>query len=167
MDEFSPLLCRWNCYAKTVVTTTAKCGTTCIGVDENRIAFTLADCGSLLTKILFSYRSTEVWGILIVMKILTERYLGWGVSWRSMVVDRWRAWGILCLHSHFESKHRGALRWLHSTHPYGKIEYDTCFEMIDVVLIEMTNDRPFDMIYDALFDIKWLSYRDDIWPSFR
>ena len=30
-----------------IVTTTAKCGTTCIGVDENRIAFTLADYRSL------------------------------------------------------------------------------------------------------------------------
>ncbi len=44
-------------YLNPIVTTTAKCGTTCIGVDENRIAFTLADCGSLLTKIPFSYRS--------------------------------------------------------------------------------------------------------------
>ena len=38
--------------------------------------------------------------------------------------------------------------------PYGKIEYDACFEMIDVVLIEMTNDSPINMIYDALSDIK-------------
>ena len=47
-------------YLNSIVSTTAKCGTICIGVDENRIAFILADCDSLLIKILFSYRSTEV-----------------------------------------------------------------------------------------------------------
>ena len=47
-------------YLNSIVSTTAKCGTICIGVDENRIAFILADRGSLLTKILFSFRCTEV-----------------------------------------------------------------------------------------------------------
>ena len=49
------------------------------GVDENLDSITLAGFGSLLTKILFSYRSTEVYGILIVMKIPTERSRSWGL----------------------------------------------------------------------------------------
>ena len=40
---------------------------------------TLAGFGSLLTKILFSFRSTEVYGILIVMKIPAERSRSWGL----------------------------------------------------------------------------------------
>ena len=39
----------------------------------------LVGFGSLLTKILFSYRSTEVYGILIVMKIPAERSRSWGL----------------------------------------------------------------------------------------
>ena len=49
------------------------------GVDENLDSITLAGFGSLLTKILFSFRSTEVYGILIVMKIPTERSRSWGL----------------------------------------------------------------------------------------
>jgi len=49
------------------------------GVDENLDSITLAGFGSLLTKIPFSYRSTEVYGILIVMKIPTERSRSWGL----------------------------------------------------------------------------------------
>ena len=88
-----------------IVTTTAKCGTTCIGVDENRIAFILADRGSLLTKILFSFRSTEVYGILIVMKIPTERGRSWGLrsgSWPLIGVVREVC---ICLHSLLGSMH--------------------------------------------------------------
>ena len=48
------------------------------GVDENLDSITLAGFGSLLTKILFSYRSTEVSGTLIVMKVPTERSRSWG-----------------------------------------------------------------------------------------
>ena len=55
------------------------CGTTGTGVDENRIGLCLAGFGSLLTKILFSFKSTEVYGILIVMKIPTERSRSWGL----------------------------------------------------------------------------------------
>ena len=49
------------------------------GVDENLDSITLVGFGSLLTKILFSYRSTEVYGILIVMKIPAERSRSWGL----------------------------------------------------------------------------------------
>lgn len=49
------------------------------GVDENMIKGFTQGFGSLLTKILFSYRSTEVYGILIVMKIPTERSRSWGL----------------------------------------------------------------------------------------
>ena len=55
------------------------CGTTGTGVDENMDSIMLAGFGSLLTKILFSFRSTEVYGILIVMKIPTERSRSWGL----------------------------------------------------------------------------------------
>ena len=48
------------------------------GVDENLDSITLVGFGSLLTKILFSYRSTEVSGTLIVMKVPTERSRSWG-----------------------------------------------------------------------------------------
>ena len=49
------------------------------GVDENLDSIMLAGFGSLLTKILFSYRSTEVYGVLIVMKTPTERSRSWGL----------------------------------------------------------------------------------------
>ena len=55
------------------------CGTTGTGVDENIDSIMLAGFGSLLTKILFSFRSTEVYGILTVMKIPTERSRSWGL----------------------------------------------------------------------------------------
>ena len=84
--------------------------------------------------------------------------------------------------------HFGALRWLHSTHPYGKIEYDSRFDMIDVVpfemiydefrvvvawptttaaesgttRFEMTYDCLFDMIYDYLFDRATVSLRPQV-----
>ena len=48
------------------------------GVDENLDSITLVGFGSLLTKILFSYRSTEVSGTLIDMKVPTERSRSWG-----------------------------------------------------------------------------------------
>ena len=48
------------------------------GVDENMDSIMLAGFGSLLTKILFSYRSTEVSGTLIAMKVPTERSRSWG-----------------------------------------------------------------------------------------
>ena len=41
-------------------------------------SITLAGFGNLLTKILFSFRSTEVYGVLIVMKIPAERSRSWG-----------------------------------------------------------------------------------------
>ena len=110
------------------------------GVDENLDSIMLAGFGSLLTKILFSYRSTEVYGILIVMKIPTERSRSWGLRSNPWLLIGEVREVCICLHSHFESMHFGALRWLHSTHPYGKIEYDFRFDMIDVV--------PFEMIYD-------------------
>ena len=62
----------------------AMCGTTGTGVGENLDRIMLAGFGSLLTKILISFKSTEVYGILIVMKIPTERSRSWGLrsgSW--------------------------------------------------------------------------------------
>ena len=46
--------------------------------------------------------------------------------------------------------------------PYGKIEYDTYFEMIDAVLIEMTNDSRIEMIYDPRFDKATVSLRPQV-----
>ena len=110
------------------------------GVDENMSKKVTQGFCSLLTQILFSYRITEVYGILIYMKIPAERSRSWGLRsnpwlWIGDVREV-----LLYLHSHFGSMHWGALRWLHSTHPYGKIEYEFRFDMIDVV--------PFEMIYD-------------------
>ena len=86
----------------------AMCGTTGTGVDENSDGIMLAGFGSLLTKILFSFRSTEVYGILIVMKIPTERSRSWGLrsgSWPLIGVVR-----EVCiyLHSPLGSMHWGA-----------------------------------------------------------
>lgn len=86
----------------------AKCGTTGTGVDENMDSIMLAGFGSLLTKILFSFRSTEVYGILIVMKIPTERSRSWGL--RSGL---WPLIGVvrevcIYLHSLLGSMHWGA-----------------------------------------------------------
>ena len=67
------------------------CGTTGTGVDENLDIIILAGFGSLLTKILFSFKSTEVYGILIVLKIPTERSRSWGLrsgSWPLIGVVR-------------------------------------------------------------------------------
>ena len=68
----------------------------------------LAGFSSLLTKILFSCRSTEVYGILIVMKIPTERSRSWGLrsgSWPWIGVVREVC---ICLHSLLGSMHWGA-----------------------------------------------------------
>ena len=68
----------------------------------------LAGFSSLLTKILFSCRSTEVYGILIVMKIPTERSRSWGLrsgSWPLIGVVREVC---ICLHSLLGSMHWGA-----------------------------------------------------------
>ena len=86
----------------------AMCGTTSTGVDENLDSIMLAGFSSLLTKILFSFRSTEVYGILIVMKIPTERSRSWGLrsgSWPWIGVVR-----EVCiyLHSLLGSVHWGA-----------------------------------------------------------
>lgn len=54
------------------------------------------------------------------MKVPTERCLSWGYRdnlW-SLIGD---VREVIYLHSHFGSKHRGALRWLHSTHLMGKL----------------------------------------------
>ena len=151
-------------------------------------SITLAGFGSLLTKILFSYRSTEVYGILIVMKIPTERSRSWGLRSNPWLLIGDVREVCICLHSHFESMHWGALRWLHSTHPYGKIEYDFRFDMIYVVpfemiydefrvviawptiaaaesgtaRFEMTDDCLFDMIYDYPFDRATVSLRPQV-----
>ena len=68
----------------------------------------LAGFGSLLTKILFSYRSTEVYGVLIVMKTPTERSRSWGLRsglwpWIGDVREVW-----MYLHSLLGSMHWGA-----------------------------------------------------------
>ena len=81
------------------------CGTTGTGVDENLDSIMLAGFGSLLTKILFSFRSTEVYGILVVMKIPTERSRSWGLrsgSWPLIGVVREVC---ICLHSLLGSMH--------------------------------------------------------------
>ena len=158
------------------------------GVDENLDSIMLTGFGSLLTKILFSYRSTEVYGILIVMKIPTERSRSWGLRSNPWLLIGEVREACICLHSHFGSMHFGALRWLHSTHPYGKIEYDFRFDMIDVVpfemiydefrvvvawptttaaesgttRFEMTDDCLFDMIYDYPFDRATVSLRPEV-----
>ena len=86
----------------------AMCGTTGTGVDENLDGIMLAGFGSLLTKILFSYRSTEVYGVLIVMKTPTERSRSWGLRsglwpWIGDVREVW-----MYLHSLLGSMHWGA-----------------------------------------------------------
>ena len=155
------------------------------GVDENLDSIMLAGFGSLLTKILFSYRSTEVSGTLIVMKVPTERSRSWGRR-TGKTANLWK-----CLKPMASDSLLGSCTRKYS--PYGKIKYDTCFEMIDVVpfvmiydkfravvvwpataarrsgttRFEMTDDCPIDMIYDLLFDIKWQSLRNDLWLSFR
>ena len=71
-------------------------------------SITLAGFGSLLTKILFSYRSTEVYGILIVMKIPTERSRSWGLRSNPWLLIGEVREVCICLHSHFGSMHWGA-----------------------------------------------------------
>ena len=81
------------------------CGTTGTGVDENLDSIMLAGFGSLLTKILFSYKSTEVYGVLIVMKTPTERSRSWGLRsglWPLIGVVR-EVW--IYLHSLLGSMH--------------------------------------------------------------
>lgn len=106
------------------------------GVDENLDSITLVGFGSLLTKILFSYRSTEVSGTLIVMKVPTERSRSWGRR-ASKTATLWK-----CLKPTASDSLLGSCTRKYS--PYGKIKYDTCFEMIDVV-----------------------PFRDDIWQAPR
>ena len=104
-----------------------------------------------------------------------------------MAVNWWRAWGMYMPPLPFgEHALRSVARWLHSTHPYGTTKYDFRFTMIDVVPFEMINDEfcvavvwpttiahkrndsfrndrwpSFWYEYDFLFDIKWLSLRND------
>ena len=88
------------------------------------------------------------------MKVYTERYLSWGYRddlW-SLIGDVREVFITPPLSFWEQAPRSTSVAPQYS--PYGKIEYDTCFEMIDAVLIEMTNDSPIDMIYDALSDIK-------------
>ena len=103
------------------------------GVDENLDSITLVGFGSLLTKILFSYRSTEVSGTLIVMKVPTERSRSWGRRTGKTANLR------KCLKPSASDSLLGSCTRKYS--PYGKIKYDTCFEMIDVVQFEMIYDK--------------------------
>ena len=178
-------ICRRKLIKVPTVTTTAMCGTTCTVWTKISDGVQLRGFGSLLTKILFSYRSTEVSGTLIVMKVPTERSRSWGRR-TGKTANLWK-----CLKPSASDSLLGSCTRKYS--PYGKIKYDTCFEMIDVVpfemiydkfravvvwpataasrsgttRFEMTDDCPIDMIYDLLFDIKWQSLRNDLWLSFR
>ena len=139
------------------------------GVDENLDSITLAGFGSLLTKILFSYRSTEVSGTLIVMKVPTERSRSWGRR-TGKTATLWK-----CLKPTASDSLLGSCTRKYS--PYGKIKYDTCFEMIDVVPFEMIYDKFRTVVVwpttteekrnDSFRNDRWLSYWYDIWPSFR
>ena len=125
--------------------------------------------GSLLTKILFSYRSTEVSGTLIVMKVPTERSRSWGRR-TGKTANLWK-----CLKPMASDSLLGSCTRKYS--PYGKIKYDTCFEMIDVVPFEMIYDKFRAVVVwpttteekrnDSFRNDRWLSYWYDIWPSFR
>ena len=139
------------------------------GVDENLDSITLAGFGSLLTKILFSYRSTEVSGTLIVMKVPTERSRSWGRR-AGKTATLWK-----CLKPTASDSLLGSCTRKYS--PYGKIKYDTCFEMIDVVPFEMIYDKFRAVVVwpttteekrnDSFRNDRWLSHWYDIWPSFR
>ena len=178
-------ICRRKLIKFPTVTWAAMCGTTCTVWTKISDGDQLRGFGSLLTKILFSYRSTEVSGTLIVMKVPTERSRSWGRR-TGKTANLWK-----CLKPTASDSLLGSCTRKYS--PYGKIKYDTCFEMIDVVpfemiydkfravvvwpataarrsgttRFEMTDDCPIDMIYDLLFDIKWQSLRNDLWLSFR
>ena len=71
-------ICRRKLIKFPTVTWAAMCGTTCTVWTKISDGDQLRGFGSLLTKILFSYRSTEVSGTLIVMKVPTERSRSWG-----------------------------------------------------------------------------------------
>lgn len=101
-------ICRRKLYQVPYGHKAAMCGTTGTGVDENMDSIMLTGFGNLLPKILFSFRSTEVYGILIVMKIPTERGRSWGLrsgSWPLIGVVREVC---ICLHSLLGSMHWGA-----------------------------------------------------------
>ena len=87
------------------------------------------------------------------MKVPTERYLSWGYRG-----DLWSLIGdvreVFIPPLSFWEQAPRSTSVAPQYSPYGKIEYDACFEMIDVVLIEMTYDSPIDMIYDALSNSK-------------
>ena len=96
------------------------------------------------------------------MKVPTERYLSWGYRgdlW-SLIGDVREVFIMPPLSFWEQAPRSTSVAPQYS--PYGKIKYDTCFEMIDVVpfemiydcRFEMTDDCPIDMIYDLLFDIK-------------
>ena len=119
-------------------------------MNENLDSIMLAGFGSLLTKILFSFRSTEVYGVLIVMKTPTERSRSWGL--RSGL---WPLIGVVREVCNTSTPFWGACteerrRRLHSTHPYGITKYDFRFAMINVVPFEMTDDHLFEMMMTIL-----------------
>ena len=93
----------------------------------------LADFGSLLTKILFSSGRTEIYGILIDMKIPTERSLCWGLR-ASKTVNLWNVLEALGFWLSY-----GELHSLYS--PLRENRIDICFEMIDVAPSEMKDDE--------------------------
>lgn len=145
------------------------CGTTCTVWTKISDGVQLRGFGSLLTKILFSYRSTEVSGTLIVMKVPTERSRSWGRR-TGKTANLWK-----CLKPTASDSLLGSCTRKYS--PYGKIKYDTCFEMIDVVPFEMIYDKFRTVVVwpttteekrnDSFRNDRWLSYWYDIWLSFR
>ena len=145
------------------------CGTTCTVWTKISDGVQLRGFGSLLTKILFSYRSTEVSGTLIVMKVPTERSRSWGRR-TGKTANLWK-----CLKPTASDSLLGSCTRKYS--PYGKIKYDTCFEMIDVVPFEMIYDKFRTVVVwpttteekrnDSFRNDRWLSHWYDIWPSFR
>ena len=161
--------CRRKLIKVPTVTWAAMCGTTCTVWTKISDGVQLRGFGSLLTKILFSYRSTEVSGTLIVMKVPTERSRSWGRR-AGKTATLWK-----CLKPTASDSLLGSCTRKYS--PYGKIKYDTCFEMIDVVPFEMIYDKFRAVVVwpttteekrnDSFRNDRWLSYWYDIWPSFR
>ena len=162
-------ICRRKLIKVPTVTWAAMCGTTCTVWTKISDGVQLRGFGSLLTKILFSYRSTEVSGTLIVMKVPTERSRSWGRR-TGKTATLWK-----CLKPTASDSLLGSCTRKYS--PYGKIKYDTCFEMIDVVPFEMIYDKFRAVVVwpttteekrnDSFRNDRWLSYWYDIWPSFR
>ena len=161
--------CRRKLIKVPTVTWAAMCGTTCTVWTKISDGVQLRGFGSLLTKILFSYRSTEVSGTLIVMKVPTERSRSWGRR-TGKTANLWK-----CLKPTASDSLLGSCTRKYS--PYGKIKYDTCFEMIDVVPFEMIYDKFRTVVVwpttteekrnDSFRNDRWLSHWYDIWPSFR